>query len=110
MCYQLLLCGVILLPLSLMADAPLPALSLTQILAYAYLSVVGALLAYSLWFRGIARLSPVAVSSLCLLSPINAVILGWIVLDQSLRGMSLAGLLIVLAIVIIVQKNMRSQV
>jgi probable blue pigment (indigoidine) exporter len=54
-------------------------------------------------------LSPVAVSSLGLLSPITAVILGWVVLDQSMRGMSLAGLLIVLASVIVVQKSMRSQ-
>ncbi|MFZ3003370.1 MAG: EamA family transporter [Undibacterium umbellatum] len=107
--WQLLLGGLILLPLSLLVDAPLPALNLTQILGYAYLSIVGALLAYSLWFRGIARLSPVAVSSLGLLSPITAVILGWVVLDQSMRGMSLAGLLIVLTSVIVVQKSMRNQ-
>lgn len=107
--WQLLLGGLILLPITVMVDAPLPTLNLTQILGYAYLSMIGALLAYSLWFRGIARLSPVAVSSLGLLSPITAVILGWVVLDQSMRGLSLAGLFIVLGSVIVVQKSMRSQ-
>ena len=57
------------LPMAWAFDPPLPALTGTQLAAYAYLSVVGALLAYALWFRGIARLSPVAVSSLGLLSP-----------------------------------------
>ena len=87
----------------------LPALSVTQILAYAYLSVAGALLAYALWFRGIARLSPVAVSSLGLLSPLTAVILGWALLGQTMTGLSLVGLLTVLGSVLAVQWASGSQ-
>jgi probable blue pigment (indigoidine) exporter len=32
------------------------------------------MLAYGLWFRGIGRLSPVAVSAMSLLSPVTAVV------------------------------------
>ncbi|WP_426073931.1 EamA family transporter [Janthinobacterium sp. DSP2-3-3] len=101
--WQLLLGGLMLAPVALLADAPLPALSLQQVLAYAYLCLAGALLAYALWFRGIARLSPVAVSSLGLLSPLMAVVLGWALLGQAMTGWSMLGLLLVLASVLAVQ-------
>ena len=101
--WQLLLGGLMLAPVAWLADAPLPALSGQQVLAYAYLCLAGALLAYALWFRGIARLSPVAVSSLGLLSPLMAVVLGWAVLGQAMTGWSMLGLLLVLASVLAVQ-------
>lgn len=101
--WQLLTGGLMLAPLAWLADAPLPALEPSQLAAYAYLCLAGALLAYALWFRGIARLPTVAVASLGLLSPLTAVALGWALLDQSMTGMALAGLLIVLASVFAVQ-------
>ncbi len=101
--WQLLVAGLMLLPLAAALDAPLPRLAASQWAAYAYLSLAGALLAYALWFRGIARLSPVAVSSLGLLSPVTAVLLGWALLGQTLAGLSLLGLLVVLASVLAVQ-------
>ena len=101
--WQLLAGGLMLVPVAWAVDPPLPALSTTQMLAYAYLSIVGALLAYALWFRGIARLSPVAVSSLGLLSPLTAVILGWALLGQTMTGLSLVGLVTVLGSVLAVQ-------
>lgn len=101
--WQLLLGGVILLPAAWLADAPLPALSHSQLLSYAYLSIAGALLAYCLWFRGIARLSPVAVTSLGLLSPLTAVVLGWVFLGQQMSGLAMVGLVMVLGSVVTVQ-------
>jgi probable blue pigment (indigoidine) exporter len=101
--WQLLLGGLMLAPVALAADAPLPRLSAVQISAYAYLSIAGALISYALWFRGLARLPQVAVSSLGLLSPLTAVILGWALLGQSLTGGSLLGLAIVLGSVLAVQ-------
>lgn len=101
--WQLLLGGLMLAPVAWLADASLPALSWQQVLAYAYLCLAGALLAYALWFRGIARLSPVAVSSLGLLSPLMAVVLGWALLGQAMTCWSMLGLLLVLASVLAVQ-------
>lgn len=102
--WQLLLGGLMLAPLAVLVDPPLPALGTVQVLGYAYLSLAGALLAYALWFRGIARLSPVAVSSLGLLSPLVAVVLGWALLGQAMSGLSLAGLVTVLASILAVQR------
>lgn len=102
--WQLLLAGLMLLPAAWWLDPPLQALSLGAGLGYAYLSLAGALLAYVLWFRGLARLSPVAVSALGLLSPVTAVLLGWALLGQALHGAALWGLLLVLGSVLVVQK------
>lgn len=101
--WQLLAGGMMLAPAALAFDPPLPALSATQVLAYGYLSLVGAMAAYVLWFRGVVRLSPVAVSSLGLLSPLTAVVLGWALLGQRLDGISLLGMAIVLASILTVQ-------
>lgn len=101
--WQLLLGGLLLAPVAWLAEAPLPKLTTVQVAAYAYLSLAGALLAYALWFRGVSRLPSVAVASLGLLSPLTAVVLGWIVLGQAMTGMALAGILAVLASVLAVQ-------
>ena len=82
--WQLLAGGVMLAPVAWAVDPPLPALTATHIAGYLYLSLAGALVAYALWFRGIARLPSVAVSSLGLLSPVTAVLLGWGLLGQAM--------------------------
>jgi len=101
--WQLLIAGLLLAPLAWLIDPPLLTLTTKNILGYGYLSLFGTTLAYVLWFNGIAKLSPVAVSSLGLLSPIAAVIIGWLVLGQSITGIALLGLIAVLASVLTVQ-------
>ncbi len=103
--WQCTLGGLMLLPLALWQDPPLPALNLEQGLAYAYLSLFGALLAYLLWIRGIQKLPLVATSSLSLLSPLVAVLLGWLILQQRLGGVALCGMLLVLCSVFLVQRD-----
>lgn len=103
--WQLILGGIMLLPAAWLIDAPLPTLTLPQWAAYAYLSLAGAFVAYGLWFRGIGRLPSVAVASLGLLSPITAVLLGWIVLSQVMSGTAFVGLVIVLISVLLVQRT-----
>ena len=95
--WQLLLGGLMLLPLALWVDLPLPVLTPVQWGAYAYLCVAGALVAYALWFRGLGRLPVEAAASLGLLSPLTAVLLGWVLLGQSITGVAGVGLVIVLA-------------
>ena len=102
--WQLTLGGLCLAPLAWAWEPPLPALSLTQGLAYGYLSLFGALLAYVLWFRGIVRLPAVAVSSLSLLSPLSAAVIGALALGQWLHGWALAGWLLTLGSVLGVQR------
>ena len=58
---------------------------------------MGAALTYIVWFRGVARLEPSAVAPLAFLSPVTAVILGWVLLGQSLSVLQVVGIAIVIA-------------
>lgn len=101
--WQLLLGGLMLFPIAYVFDPALPELNSQQIMGYVYLCLIGALLAYVLWFRGVARLPAVAVASLGLLSPLTAILLGWLFLSQSITGVALLGLVVVLISVFAVQ-------
>ncbi|MCR8725880.1 EamA family transporter [Frigidibacter sp. ROC022] len=94
--WQLTAGGLILLPLALVLEPPLPPLSVGNLFGLAWLGLVGAAATYALWFRGVARLEPGAVSILGMMSPVTAVALGWVWLDQSLSPIQIIGAVIVL--------------
>ena len=98
--WQLSAAGLILLPIAMIAEPPLPALNSTNLAGLAWLSLVGAAATYWLWFRGIARLAPSAVSLLGMMSPLTAVVLGWLWLGQSLTSMQMVGGIIVVSSVL----------
>ena len=102
--WQLLIGGVVLAPVAWLVDPPLQGVTWTQAAGYLWLCVAGAMLAYGLWFRGISRLPSVAVSALSLLSPVTAVLLGWICLGQKIEGVALVGLIVVLLSVLSIQR------
>jgi len=93
--WQLTAGGILLIPVALWLEPPLPALGLQNAAGFAYLTLIGAALTYMLWFRGIARLGPSAVASLSFLSPLTAVVLGWGLLGQSLTLLQLFGMAVV---------------
>lgn len=95
--WQLALGGLMLVPAVWCFEPSWPALTWRAGLGYAYLGLIGTLVAYVLWFRGVARLQPVAVSALGLLSPVTAIALGWVFLGQSFGVRESAGLLLVFA-------------
>ena len=105
--WQMTAGGLLLVPLALFIEPPLPALTFTNIAALAFLAIIGGALAYLLWFRGIGILGASAASLLSLLSPVVAVIVGWLVLDQTLSPAQTAGILVVLASVWIGQRSQR---
>jgi probable blue pigment (indigoidine) exporter len=93
--WQLTSGGILLLPIALWFEPALPALTLNNVLGFTYLSLIGAALTYLFWFRGIARLGPSGVTPLGFLSPITAIVLGWLFLSQNLNPVQVAGILIV---------------
>ncbi|MEM9681927.1 MAG: EamA family transporter [Pseudomonadota bacterium] len=95
--WQLTAGGLLLLPIAFWLEPPLPPFTTESLLGLTYLGLIGAAMTYVLWFRGLSRLDPSAVSSLGFLSPVTAVLLGWLALDQRLNGLQVAGVLIVLA-------------
>lgn len=95
--WQLTAGGLLLLPVALWLEPALPPLTATNWLGFGWLGLVGAALTYILWFRGVARLEPAAIASLAFLSPVTAVILGWVLLGQRLSPLQVAGIAIVIA-------------
>ena len=105
--WQLFIGGVFLLPAALLAEPPLESLSPANIGGYLYLCLFGAVFAYVLFFNGIVKLSPTVVSSLGLLSPVSAFVLGWLFLGQGMDAKSLSGFALVLVSIFGVQKAVR---
>lgn len=97
--WQLTAGGLILLPLALVLEPPLPPLTQTNLAGLTWLGLVGAAATYALWFRGVARIEPGAVSMLGMMSPVTAVLLGWMALGQTLSPAQGLGALIVLGAV-----------
>ncbi|RSZ38306.1 MULTISPECIES: EamA family transporter [unclassified Variovorax] len=95
--WQLTAGGLLLLPVALLLEPPLPALTLHNWIGFGWLGLVGAALTYIVWFRGVARLEPSTIAPLAFLSPVMAVILGWALLGQSLSTWQVLGILIVIA-------------
>lgn len=106
--WQLTAGGLLLVPVALLAEPPLPVLTSENLLGLAYLGLIGAALTYVLWFRGVARIAPSVVSTLGFLSPTTAVLLGWLVAGETLTVAQIAGIAVVLASVWLSQRAGRA--
>jgi len=94
--WQLTAGGLLLVPPAMILEPGFPPLSPIGLAGLGYLSLIGAAATYILWFRGVDRMAPSAISSLGFLSPVSAVILGWVILGQSLSPGQLVGALVIL--------------
>jgi probable blue pigment (indigoidine) exporter len=95
--WQLTIGGAFLLPFAIAFEEPIHALTMKNIVGFAYLSIISGALTHALWFRGIGRLPTSAVSLLLLLSPVVATLLGLVLLDQRLTLVQSLGAALVLA-------------
>nr|WP_086938575.1 EamA family transporter [Thaumasiovibrio occultus] len=93
--WQLLFGGLLLLPLAWWQEGLPSALTRVNLLGYGYLSVVGSMLGYALWFRGIEKLPPMSVSLLGFISSISASVLGYLFLGQALSWIQLLGVVVI---------------
>ncbi|MFI1914809.1 EamA family transporter [Nocardia sp. NPDC020380] len=94
--WQLTAGGLMLLPVALITEGAPPALDAKAIGGYLYLGLIGAAVAYALWFRGIARANVTSVAFLSLLSPVSATVIGWAALGQSLAPLQILGMVVAL--------------
>ena len=97
--WQLTAGGILLLPVALIVEPALPPLSLANVGGFVWLGLFGAAFTYFVWFRGIARLGPATITPLGFLSPLTAVLLGWVVLGQALSPLQILGAIIVMGCV-----------
>lgn len=103
--WQLTVGGLVLLPVTLLGE-PLPErLTWTNVGGFAYLGIIGALLAYVVWFNGIARLPALAASFLSFASPLCATVLGYLFMGQTLGPLQLLGAAGVVGAVVLAQRG-----
>ncbi|MCZ4120336.1 EamA family transporter [Streptomyces sp. H39-S7] len=98
--WQLTAGGLCLLPVTFLAEGAPPVIDGTGAVGYLWMGLIGGLLSYTLWFRGVTTLPVTAVAVLLLLSPLVATALGAIVLDQRFGPLQLAGFGLSLAAIV----------
>ncbi|WFQ80627.1 EamA family transporter [Xenorhabdus sp. SF857] len=89
--WQLTLGGLMLLPVAISIEGLPQHLTVTNILGYSYLCMVGAVFSYIIWFRGIEKLPVVTISFLGFLSSLSACILGYFFLKQTFSLLQMFG-------------------
>lgn len=98
--WQLVAGGLVLLIPTLLIEGVPTRVTPVNVLGYAYLSIIGACLAYVIWFRGIEQLAASAVSFLGLVSPVVATVLGYLVLNQTLTVWQFVGMICILVAIV----------
>ncbi|MBR8743277.1 EamA family transporter [Nocardiopsis sp. MG754419] len=101
--WQLTAGGLVLVAPTLLVEGPPPALTAAHLGGFAYLGLVGSLLAYVVWFRGLERLPALAVSFLSFASPLTAALLGYLVLNETLTVVQGLGATAAVGAVLLVQ-------
>jgi len=107
--WQLLFGGIVLLPVSLWVEGIPPQLTATNYFGYGYLSLIGSILGYFLWFRGIEKLPPVSVSFVGFLSSVSACFLGYLILDQTLTWPQFIGASAILFSIVLAAPRLSAQ-
>jgi len=108
--WQLIAGGVILIPFAALFE-PLPASPTeSEILAFAYLSVVATALAFVAWFTGLRHMDAGAVGLIGLLNPVTGVLLGTIIASEALTPQQVLGLAIIALGILLGQPAVRVRV
>ncbi len=92
--WQLLMSGLILVPLTAMTEGAPSSLTVGNVAGFAYLSLAATAIAFVLWFNGIRRLPIAAPPLLGLAAPVTGAALGWAILGQSLSPLQLTGFVV----------------
>ena len=97
--FQMLTGGLMLLALGVGTEGSLnmPAWSVEAWTAVLYLAIVGSALAFFLFYWIMERMEVTKLMSVLLVNPVIAVILGWIVLNETLDAGEIVGSVLTLA-------------
>jgi len=101
--WQLTAGGLVALPFTLSIEGLPTSLTGTNLFGFAYLTSLGAVISYALWFRGIEKLPALAVSFLALGSPIVATVLGITFEHERLAALQVVGTVLILLAVVLAQ-------
>lgn len=101
--WQLVMGGLVLLPIALLVEGAPPAIDLPAALGYAWIGIVGTGIAYVCWFTGLKNLPAAAVSLIGLVNPVVATLLGVIVMHEVFGPVQALGAALVLGSVLLGQ-------
>jgi len=104
--WQMLFGGLFLIPLSLLLDDYSSIKWTTEIVfSLFYLMLIGSVAAYACYFYAIKKLPMTIVSLYAYINPIIAVLLGWVVLDETLNARILTAIGVTLLGIYVVNKG-----
>ncbi|QTL34021.1 EamA family transporter [Pseudoalteromonas viridis] len=104
--WQLVVGGLFLLPIALIQEGFPSALTVNNLIGYTYLSLIGALFAYVVWFKAIEKLPVVTVSFISFASPLSATLLGYLVLGEVLTLSQILGTCVIVLAITISQQQL----
>lgn len=107
--WQLAAGGLFLIPITFLFEGAPPVIDGRAGLGYLWLGLIGGLIAYVIFFRGIGKLPVTSVAVLGLLSPMMAAVLGVVLLGQTLTAIQLIGFALALAAVVAGQLTPRAR-
>ena len=108
--WQLVVGGLVLLPVGLLVEGPPPALDVPAVAAFAWLAGAGTVRAYVCGFSAIERLGAGAVSLVGLLNPLTGTLLGVAVAGEAFGAPQVLGGLLVVAGVVAGQRGLLAPV
>lgn len=94
--WQLVAGGLALLPVALLVEGAPPAIDARAVGGFLFIGLVGTVLAYAVWFRGLRELPAATVSLLGLLNPVAGTLVGVSLAGESFGASQAAGLALVL--------------
>ncbi|MFC7374225.1 EamA family transporter [Brachybacterium sp. GCM10030268] len=100
--WQLTAGGVLMVPLALATEGSPPSLDGSALLGYFWLALVGGLLAYVLWFRGLGRMPAGVAAFLPVLSPLVAALIG-LAVGERFTALQVLGFALALVAVVAAQ-------
>jgi probable blue pigment (indigoidine) exporter len=102
--WQLVVGGLVLLPVGLVIEGAPPALDLGAVLGFVWIAGAGTALAYFCWFRGLRLMSAGAVSLIGLVNPVVGTLLGVAFAGEAFGTTQVAGMALVLGGVVAGQR------
>jgi len=94
--WQLTAGGLLLAPLAILIEGAPPAMGITELTGFVWMSIPGTGIAYVCWFHGLRHLPAGVVSLVGLLNPAVATLLGVVVADEPFSTVQAVGLALVL--------------
>jgi drug/metabolite transporter (DMT)-like permease len=84
--YQLIVSGIILLPISFMLDDYIRELNTQLILIFSFQVIVIMCLGFIGWLWIMSKYSASSTSSFAFLTPVSGVMFGWLIMDDVING------------------------